>query len=149
MASEKRHLPQVTTIKEATGLLNSLLKTAKIDIKVIEFILCKEEVVIASPQVEDYDKELTTVEKRDDIEERARYLAAATIATKARQVQTYIRFYLTSGGKLRIEECLGDSVIVQPEEDDRLGRWKGAIDNAVHWAPAIIRIILMFLRHIQ
>lgn len=117
MANEEKRIPQISTVRDAKDLLNSLFNTAKIDVQVIEFIICREEVVIAYPQVEDYEHELKTVDKRDGIERGARYLAAATIATEARQVQVYTRFYLTSDGSLKIEDCRDDNVTIVDTEE--------------------------------
>ena len=150
VANEERRRFQASTIRDAQDLINSLFSTAKIDVRIIEIAICKEEVVIGSPQVEDYEHELKTVDKREDIKQGARYLALATIATEARQVRTYTRFYLTSDGKVEIEECHDDEVtVVQPEEAQKPELWKGAIETAVHWAELIIRLVLSLLGHIQ
>lgn len=150
MASEEGYALQVSTVRDAKDLLNSLFNTANIDVKIIEITICKEEVVIGFPQVEDYEHELKTVDKRDGIEKGARYLAAATIATESRQVQVYIRFYLTSEGSLKIEDCRDDNVtIVEKEEADKPDRWKGPIGVAVRWGPTIIQVILTLLGHIR
>jgi len=131
LASGEEYKVQAATVRDAKDLLNSLLTTAKIDVKVVEIVLCKEEVVIGDPQIEDYESELEAVDKRDGIERGARYLAAATVATEGRQVQVYTRFYLTSDGGLKIERCHADSVtIVQTEEANKPERWKGALENA-------------------
>ena len=146
VAGNEESGPRAVTVRGAQELLNSLFKTAKIDVNVIEIIIAKEEVVIAYDQVEDYEHELRDVEKRDDFDRGARYLAAATIATEARQVQVYIRFYLTTKGDLRIEQCLDDSVtIVDVDEADRPERWRTSVDDALRWGPVIIKIIFTLL----
>lgn len=150
MPNEEKRGFQVSTIRDAKDLLNSVFSTAKIDVKIVEIAICKEEVVIGLPQVEDYESELKTVEKRENIEQGARYLALATIATEARQVRTYTRFYLTSDGRLEIEECHDDEVtIVQVEEAKKPELWKGAIETAVRWAELIVRLILSLFGYIQ
>ena len=148
MKNTGKILPQVSTVRDAKDLLNSLLRTAGIDVSIIELVIAREEIVIGQPQIEDYEEEVKSVDARDGIEKSARYLAAATIATENRHVQVYIVFYLTSKGSLKIEDCNGDNVtVVGNEEAEKPGRWKGAVDTAERWAPNIVRIILQLLGH--
>lgn len=143
MGNEERGGLRVSSIRDVQDLLNSLFHTANIDVTIIAIDILKEEVVIGFPQVEDLEHELKTIEKRESIERGARYLVLATIATEARQVRTYTRFYLTSDGKLIIEDCRDDEVtIVQAEEAKKPELWKGAIETASRWAPLIIKLIL-------
>lgn len=151
MAGEGEYkFPLAATVRDATDILNSLLATAKIDVRVIEISICKEEVTIGYPQVETYESELAEVDKRDGIERGARYLAAAVVATEGRQVQVYTRFYLTSDGSAKIEQCHADNVtIVQNEEAKKPDLWRGALEAAERWGPTIVNIILSLLGHPQ
>ncbi len=150
MGNAEDYRPRAVNVRDAQDILNSLFRTAKIDINVIQLVIAKEEVVIAYKQIEDYEHELRTVEKRDGIERGARYLAAATIATEARQVQVYIRFYLTTNGELKIEECQDDNVtVVSADEASETERWKPVAENAQRWGPVIIQVVLQLLGHVQ
>jgi hypothetical protein len=136
----------VTTVRDAKDLVNALFATAKIDVQVIELVVGKEAVVIGYPQIENYEDELESVDRRDDVTRMARYLAAATIITEGRKVQVYTRFYLTSEGKLKIEGCDADNVtLVGSEEAEKPDRWKGALEVAERWGPVIIQLIITLL----
>ena len=150
LGNNEEYRPRAVTVRDARDLLNSLFRTAKIDVNITELVIAKEEVVVAYKQVEDYERELRTVEKRDGFERGSRYLAAATIAKEARQVQVYVRFYLTSNGELKIEECQDDSVtLVGADEANQPERWRPIVEDAVRWGPVIIKIVLQLLGHIQ
>jgi len=130
--------------------LNSLFKTADIDVSIIELVICKEEVVIGDPQVENYEHELKQIAGREDIEIGARYLAAATLSTEARKVQVYTRFYLTTTEEIRIEGCQDESIsLVTTEEATNPERWRGAKENAQRWGPLIVQIIFSILQRVS
>ena len=140
---------KANNIRDAYFLLNKLFETAKIDVQVIDLAIYKEEVIIAVPQLEGYESELASVNEKDGIENGARYLAAGSLSTQGRQVEVYIRFYLQSDGSLKIEGSQSDNVTVQSDEADKPDRWKGALENAEHWGPTIVQIILAFLGKIK
>ena len=88
-------------------IINSLFKTAKIDIEILELLLVKEEVVIGfTKQVEDWESELTEVHGSRDIEIPGRYLAIARLRSNGREVPVYTRFYLPSNQPLVIEDSV-------------------------------------------
>lgn len=126
-------------------LINSLLKTAKANVSIVELDCYKEQIVIGFPQVESLESELKTVETSDECESGARYLMLATLASGGHLVPIYVRFYLTSNGKLIIEDSGDDGItLANPEEFNQPERWKKIIENTASWGSIIVRLILSY-----
>jgi len=123
-----------------------MLSTLDLGVWIREATLYKEEVVIAYPQVEGYDKELNQVETSIDIEKPARYLAELKVISHGRDVILYVRYYLTSKGELRTEECFSDSVSSEEgEEPEQPGVWLESIELANQWGPTMITLLMWLL----
>ncbi len=137
-------------LRDIIVIINSLLKTAKVDISIVELGCYKEQVVIGFPQVESLESELKTVETSDDCESGARYLLLATLASSGRLVPIHVRFYLTSNGKLLIEDSGDNGVtLANPEEINQPKRWKKVIENTTSWGPIIVRLILSYFGYLD
>lgn len=133
-------------LTEAINFVNRVLSTLDLGVWVRGATVYKEEVVIAYPQVEDYDRELSPVTTSDDIESGARYLAELKVISHGREVVIYVRFYLTSGGEFREEESISDSVVSEEgEEVGKPGLWQSCMEEANRWGPTIVNFMTMWL----
>jgi len=132
-------------IRDFIPVLNSLFETAKINITIVELVFFKEQVVIGFPQGESLENELKLVERVEDFGLGGRYIALGILASSGRHIPTYVRFYLTSAGKL-IREDFGDNgvTLVDPEEIKKPEIWRGVIDYVVPWAPIIAKFALSY-----
>ena len=102
--------------------------------------------MIAYPQIEGYDKELSPVVTSDRIENAARYLAELKVISHGRQAIIYVRYYLTSENDLRIEQTLDDSIVAEEEErPDKPGLWQTSLNEAKHWGPTFVRLIMWLM----
>ncbi len=140
---------KVSSVGQAKDLINSLLKTAEIDVALIDLSISKE-IIVAAPEIINYAHELELIDNRDGIELGARYLAAATINTEGRQVQTYVRFYLMPDGSLTIEDSIPDSATVTTaEEAETPELWRSALEACERWGPNIVQLLIMVLTKTQ
>ena len=65
----KRNEPSgIHRVKDTVELLNGIFRVGGIDITILELRFAREEVVIGFPQEESLEKELRTVDKREDFE---------------------------------------------------------------------------------
>jgi len=133
-------------LTEAVNIVNQVLSRLDLAVWVREATVYKEEVVIAYPQVEDYDRELSPVETSDDIENAARYLAELKVISHGREVVIYVRYYLTSRGEFREEKSIDDSVVTEEgEEVDKPGIWQKSMEEANRWGPTVVNVMTMWL----
>jgi len=137
------------SIGDSVNLINSLYNTAKIDMKIIDFVICREEGIGFSSD-EDYEKELLEVNSDGINDSGSRYLVAMTVRTEGREIQTYTRFNRSSDKAVKFEKALGDTVsVASPKEIEKPELWDGAIKTAVFYAPHIIQLILQVLSKID
>lgn len=133
-------------IRDIVPVLNSVFKTAKIEIQIVDLSFYKEEIVVGFPQVESLEREIQVVEEVGDCELGARYIVYANLLNKARIVSVYVRFYITSDGKLIIED-FGDNGVTLADPDeikDKSGVWKQVLDYAIPWGPVIVKLALSY-----
>lgn len=132
-------------ISHFVHILNSVFETAKFNITIIELAFFKEQVVIGFPQAESLENELKSIETAEGFELGARYILLTVLASNGRRIPVYVRFYLTSDGKL-IKEDFGDNgvTLFDGEEIEKPETWKKVIDYVVPWGPIIVRLILSY-----
>ncbi len=73
-------------IRDFIPILNSFFEMTKANVKIIELAFFKEQVVIGFPQVESLENELGDVERVEDFELGARYIALGVLASNGRHV---------------------------------------------------------------
>ena len=134
-------------LQDIITIINSLFKTAGTGINIVELGCYKEQVVVGFPQIESLENELVSVGTLDDCEVGARYLLLATLASSSgRLVSIYVRYYLTTDGKILIEDYSDNgTTLSDTDQINRPERWKKVIDEGVSWGPVIVRLILSYL----
>ena len=130
-------------------LLNSFFGKAKIAVRISELTSRKEQVVIGFPQIESLESELTLVKTEEDFTPTARYLATATIKSQGHKIPTLIRFYLTSDGKLTVEDSTDDGAslvsIEEAKSPELQEKVVPIIIAALPWLEFAVKLVLSAL----
>jgi hypothetical protein len=135
-------------IRDLVGIINSVFRTAKTGVTVVELIVLREEVIIGFPQRESLENELKQIEWTAELQPGARYLLFAILNNKGYEVTTHVRLYLTANRRLMIEEEGSDAVALHDDKEAKGADIVKAVAEIAEltapWASMVARIVLVY-----
>lgn len=144
--------PRGIGIEGVVRLLNSIFRRAKVDARITEFCLAREEVVIGFPeQIESFENELRDVNLEGDVQQGGRYVASVRVISSGREVTSIVRFYKKADDSLLIEDVC-DEEITLGEEEARSGskRWEKVAEFGKSIAEIAVKTVVeMLMRQAQ
>jgi hypothetical protein len=118
--------PSGLSIEDIVRLLNSFFRSARIDARISDFYLAREEVVIGFPeQIESFEKELKDIKLEEEAQRAGRYVARVVVFSSGREVTSIVRFYKKVDGDLIIEDAFDNEVTLGERETiGKSKRWE-------------------------
>ena len=135
------------SIEDIVRLLNSFFRTAKIDARITEFCLAREEVVIGFPeQIESFENELRDIKGEDDVQQAGRYIASVRVISSGREVTSIVRFYKKADSSLLIEDARDQEITLgEAEASSKSRRWEKVAQFGKSIAEVAVKTLMEML----
>lgn len=138
-------------LEDVLRLLNSFFRTARIDVRIVDFCLAREEIVIGfTEQIESFENELKDIKQEEGLRQPGRYMANVRLISSGREVTNLARFYKKADGSLLIEDIRNEEITLSEEEEiNKPSRWKAVAKFGQSITEVIVKTVVeMWIRRL-